>query len=83
MNSEDKCPRSITMSVVAALADAKGVAPEEMDLVLYDHVDTDALESLAEHGGSWRFTFEVPDHTITVTNDQVAVVHDTTETAQG
>lgn len=74
MDSEDRCSESITMAVVTALADARGVDPAELDVVLNDHVDLDALESLAEHGGSWTFTFEVSNHTVTVTNERVAVV---------
>jgi hypothetical protein len=34
-----------------------------------------AIEQLASHGtGSWTLSFELPDHTVTITSDGVVLV---------
>ena len=67
--------KSLTTSVVLAIADAEGVDPMDLDFVLHDYVDTDAIEQLLAHdGGEWTFTFEVEAHTVTVTSDGVVYV---------
>lgn len=65
----------ITNAVVTAVADAKDVDPSELDLVLHEYIDVDALESLSTHeDSSWTLAFELPEHTVTVTNDGVILV---------
>lgn len=56
--------------VVEAVASAEGTFPRELNFVLHDHVDTDALELLGESGKeNWELSFEVPNHAITVRSD--------------
>ncbi|WP_436911331.1 HalOD1 output domain-containing protein [Halosimplex marinum] len=60
---------SLPTDIVEAVARARDSDPRELDFVLADHVDLDALEQLAEHPEStWTFTFELPDHSVTVTS---------------
>lgn len=68
----DRSP--LVSQIVDALADAEGVDPAELDFVLQDHVDADAVEALARHSDTtWTLSFEVPGHTVTVTDEQVLV----------
>jgi len=63
--------------VTAAIADAEGVEPSELDYQLYDYVDPEALELLASRSeDSWTLTFSVPDHEVTVTDDGRVLVED-------
>lgn len=65
----------ITSEVVAAIADAKGVDPMELDFRLSDYVDPDAIEQLASNpGAEWTLTFSVPDHEVTVVDTGRVVV---------
>jgi len=60
----------IIYEVVAALAAAEGVDPQELDYRLSEYVDTDALTTLATSDGSvWEFKFHVKNHTVTLTHD--------------
>ena len=57
-------------AVLREVADAKGVTVDELELVLYNHLDPDILDRLNAHDGtSWIFSFELPEHTVTVTSD--------------
>ena len=59
----------MTRKVVETIADANGVDPLDLDYALGNYVDCDALEALARHPGTaWTLSFEVPDHTVTVTS---------------
>jgi len=63
--------------VTAAIADAEGVEPSELDYRLYDYVDPDAIEQLASGpDNSWTLTFSVPNHEVTVTDGGRVVVSD-------
>jgi hypothetical protein len=63
--------------VTAAIADAEGVEPSELDYQLYDYVDPEALELLASRSeDSWTLTFSVPDHEVTVTDEGQVLVED-------
>lgn len=56
--------------ILEAIADSKGVESDELEFVLADHLDFDAVELLAKHGNStWRLEFELPDHIVTVTSE--------------
>lgn len=60
----------VVEKIIGAIADAEGTDPSELDMVLYDRVDVDAIRELVDHDGdSWELQFEVPDHNVTVTGD--------------
>jgi hypothetical protein len=67
--------RSPSLAVVEALADAAGVAPEalgdEVGLVLYDHVDPDALDALVANrpDGDFAVSFAVGEYDVRVDPD--------------
>lgn len=84
MDGENGYPISITIAVMAAIADAKGVHPLELDIVLDDYVDVDVLELLvAQENSSWTFSFELPEHTVTITNEGVILVDGSVEESWG
>jgi len=60
----------LSIAVVEAVAEAKGVEPTEMGATLYDAVDPDALDRLfTDHGGdglAGRVVFELGVHEVTV-----------------
>jgi len=63
--------------VAAAIADAEGVEPSELDYRLYDYVEPEAIELLASRpDDSWTLTFSVSEHEVTVTDEGRVVVDD-------
>ena len=61
---------SLTSSIIESIADHKDIDPDELDIVLADHIDPDAVEQLARHSNStWRLQFELPKHNVTVKSD--------------
>jgi hypothetical protein len=67
--------QSLAAEIVAAVADAEGVDPTDLDFALHDHVETDGLRLLSSHEEStWTLTFQLPDHEVTVTSDGVILV---------
>lgn len=65
----------VVRGLLEALAATEGCEPVELDYALQDHIDVDALDALLAHPtGSWTLSFEVPDHSVTVTGDGVVLV---------
>ncbi len=65
---------SFALSLVRALAAAKGTEPTDLSVNLYEHVEVDALEQLARHareteGVTWRLEFAVGERVITASSD--------------
>jgi len=69
------------MAIIETVADAKDVRSTELDFVLEDYIDTDAVDRLvSEDNPSLTLRFELPENTVTVTNDgliQLTGNHDT------
>ena len=69
--------RSPSRAVVEAIADLADVEPtalaDEADIVLYDHVDPDALDALVEHrsDGEFALSFSVAEYDVRVDRDEV------------
>lgn len=65
----------ITVEIVTAVARSKGVEPAEIDDVLHETVDPDAIHRLMEHEStSWTLTFEFADKSVTLSGDgEIAV----------
>lgn len=67
--------QNLTVKIIEAVADSKGVDPEELEIVLADYIDMDALNQLAKRSAStWTLRFELPEHSVTVTSDGVVLV---------
>lgn len=65
----------VLTTVIEAIAEAEGCAPNDLDYALYDHIETGALLTLVtSKQNDWRLTFEIPDHTVTVHGDGRIVV---------
>ena len=65
----------LTTPIVQSIADHKDVDPDELDVVLADYIDPDAVEQLARHSNStWRLQFELPKHRVAVkSNGEILV----------
>ena len=73
--------RSIETEVVYAIADAEGVEPEELDIVLYDYVDLEAIADLVDGDTTpWTFSFEILSYVVTVDSDGSVLVESQDET---
>lgn len=64
------------VAIAKALADAEGVSPLELDIVLHDHVNTDALDNLLTPDprnpptdAPLTVELSLLDYDVTVTND--------------
>ncbi|MDR5657847.1 HalOD1 output domain-containing protein [Halodesulfurarchaeum sp. HSR-GB] len=67
--------QNVIAKIVEEVADAEGVEPSELDLTLYNHIDTDALVRLVNaEKGSWRLSFDIPGYTVTVRSDGSTLV---------
>ena len=61
---------ALTPLIIESIADHKDVDPDELNIVLADYIDPDAVEQLARHSNStWRLQFELPKHSVTVKSD--------------
>lgn len=61
---------SINNQIIHAVAEAKGIDPLEMDIVLGEHVDLEAIEQMARRDDhTWQLTFKLPEYEVTVTSD--------------
>lgn len=67
--------QTVIEQIVGGIADAKETTPASMDLSLQNHVSTDAIQELVDHGSNaWRLQFETPEHVVEVTgNDEILV----------
>ncbi|WP_434737263.1 HalOD1 output domain-containing protein [Haloarcula montana] len=62
--------RSLIPAITEAVADSKGVEPDELEITLGEYIDLDAVDQLVEHSTSpWTLRFELPDQTVTVASD--------------
>lgn len=60
----------ISSNIIEAIADSNGVKPRNLDIVLYDHIDLEAVEQLHENSSStWKLEFELPKNSVTVNSD--------------
>lgn len=64
---------SVSLTVIEALAEARGVRPMDIDTPLYDAVDPEALDALFDTDDattSARVVFEIDEFEVTVTSDE-------------
>jgi hypothetical protein len=67
--------RAPVVEVVEAVAEAKGMEPEDLEYPLESYIDTEALRLLTAHSStSWTLSFELPEHEVTVTGEGVIEV---------
>ena len=70
-------PGKIMSNVVNAIAEAEDCSPEDLEYSLYEHMETEALLTLAASDHTdWRLTFTVPDHTVEVRGNGRILVDD-------
>lgn len=67
--------RSPVVQIIDEVAEAKGTDSQDLDLVLADYIDPDALGLLAAHETStWTLSFELPTYVVTVESDGTVAV---------
>lgn len=70
----------IIHSLIEAVADAKDKEPDELEIVLENHIETEAIQRLGEHkSDSWTLRFQLPNHTVQVVGDGSILVDGTQE----
>lgn len=62
-------------AIVSTLAELEGTSPDDLDFVLYDHVDPDALDELVpgKNGSTVEFRFRIEDFRVDIDGDQLQV----------
>jgi hypothetical protein len=66
---------AILPALIKAIADAEDTEPADLDLVLEEHISTDAIRNLDEHESElWTVQFELPNHTVLVSGDGTILV---------
>ena len=72
---------SVSVAVVFAIAEIEGIAPEKVDVCLFDYVDTNAIENLFDSSapslarcGTVSFLVDDYDITIDVNPDNTAEI---------
>ena len=69
---------SLTEDIAVAIAEADEIDPLDMEYVLQEYVDMDALAQFATYSKtSWTLSFELPNHEVTVTSDGSILVDGT------
>ena len=64
-------------SLVEAVAEVERVDATELDYVLADYVEVDAVRQLMTNAdGDWSLDFDVPDHRVTIEGDGWVLVDD-------
>lgn len=62
--------RDVIVAIAEAIAEVDGCEPHRLGYSLGDHIDTDAVERLAEMDNrEWELTFSLPDHEVTLDGD--------------
>lgn len=65
----------IVNKIIEAVADAKHTEPDELDIVLQNWIEMEAIRRLANHdSASWTLRFEIPEHVVTVTSEDEILV---------
>lgn len=68
---------NLVQEIIEVIADDKGVEPAELDVVLANHVNTEVLQQLDnDETGTWIFSFELPERTVTVMSDGTILLDD-------
>lgn len=62
--------KAVSVAIVNAVADANGVEPLELDIVLEEYIDVESVRQLMAHESSnWTLSFELPENTVTITGN--------------
>lgn len=66
---------SVSVAIAEAIADTRGVDPTDLEYVLHEHIDVEAIEQLlARDDTSWTLAFELPDCEVIVTSEEEVVI---------
>ena len=57
-------------AIVEAIAESEGCRPNDLNFLLYDHINTGALSALvAAEQTDWQVTIQVPNHSVEIHGD--------------
>jgi hypothetical protein len=60
----------VLLELLAAIGEAEGTAPHELEYPLYECVDPEAIRALvAMDSTDWELTFGIPDHEVRIGGD--------------
>jgi hypothetical protein len=66
---------AVVEQIIEAIADEKGVDPLTLEISLQNWIDVEAIQQLVNHGSeTWVLEFELPDHTVTITGENIILV---------
>lgn len=72
--------RSMPELITESVAAAEGIDPIDLDFVLEDCIDTDALEQLVRFGGAtWTLSFRCDEYVVTLTSRREIFVDEARE----
>lgn len=67
----------VLSELVSAIAEVEETTAHELDLQLYDHINTDAIKILVASGHTdWELRFEIPDHTVEIRGNGDILIDD-------
>jgi hypothetical protein len=67
--------KNILSNIIQTIADAKGVDPQKLDLILDDYIEIDAVVQMINAGKqAWRLVFAIPEYTVTIWGDGSVIV---------
>lgn len=65
----------ILKQIAELIAEAEETEPQRLDIVLQNHVSTDAIRELVDHdSNAWRLQFETPNHVVEVLGDNTVII---------
>lgn len=71
---------TIAKQVAEAIAEVEGTDVEHLNIMLQNHVSTDAIRELVRHeSSSWSLQFETQDHVVEVLGKNNTVIVDDSE----
>lgn len=67
--------RTLVEQVITAIADAKDVEADNLEITLENYIRTEAIRELESHSSSsWHLEFEAGNHVVTITESNEILV---------
>jgi lipopolysaccharide export system protein LptA len=71
----DPSEQSVIEQVTEAIADVEETDRNSLNISLYNHISTDAIQDLVTHqSNAWRLQFETQNHVVEITGNDVILV---------
>lgn len=64
-----------TDQIIERIAERENKKPDELDIIIHNHIPMDAVETLMRHdSNSWRLQFETESHVIEVAGNGTILI---------